>query len=606
MVTHPTQRLRGTIHVHEKGFGFVGNDEGSAFVPPPLLNRFLHDDVVEADYEEQGTRRTVTDARLLHRPRRTLFGRVTTWQGQRFLRVDRAVANTDWPLSGGDVEVNDLRDGLAVIADIVDGGARFRRGVDDADVALLGLLYRYRLEPDAPADVVTAANDAPAIADIIAAELPRRRDLRALTLMTIDGPSTKDIDDAVYCYEADDDGALRVIVAIADVGALVVEGSVLDRDARHRATTVYLPDRVLPMLPRTLSEDRLSLVPHEERLCLCCELRIDVDGVVTAVDVQEGVMKSAARLTYDQVRTFLDDGDAAAVSDDVKAPLRRLRAAAARLAVQRAGRGGVAVDRSEARLHFDVDGKPSGVSESVSTSAHTLIERLMVAANEGVARFLVDRGLPGLFRVHDAPDLEHTAALADAAAALGIEAAFSTKRPLSPLGLAAFDAQIAGTVVEAPARLLLRRLLGPARYTPDPSGHFGLAAPLYLHFTSPIRRYADLVVHRILKRFIAGERDFKNAELYALAADIDDASRRASRAEDERLRSLVAASLKGRIGARFTARVVGHKPFGALVQLPGIVATLAEGRPALGTAVDVSIVNVDVDLGRVEVVLAGA
>ena len=320
MANPAAARLRGTIHVHEKGFGFVGNEAGSAFVPPPLLNRFLHDDVVDAEYEEQGSRRTVTDAWLVHRPRRTLFGRVVTWQGQRFLRVDRAVANTDWPLLGGDVEVNDLRDGLAVIADIVDEGARFRRGVEDADVALMGLLYRYRLEPEAPADVVAAAEAAPDIAAVIAAELPRRRDLRALTLMTIDGPSTKDIDDAVYCFEADDDGALRVIVAIADVGALVVEGSVLDRDARHRATTVYLPDRVLPMLPRRLSEDRLSLVPHEERLCLCCELRIDVDGVVTAVDVQEGVMKSAARLTYDQVRDFLDHGEAAAVVTTSKRP----------------------------------------------------------------------------------------------------------------------------------------------------------------------------------------------------------------------------------------------------------------------------------------------
>lgn len=597
--------LRGTIHVHEKGFGFVTADGTSAFVPPPLLNRFLHDDVVEASYEEQGTRRTVVEARLLHRPRTSLFGRILTRQGQRFLRVDRAVANTDWPLSAADdVNVADLREGLAVLADISGTTARFRCGIDERDVALFGLLARYRLEAEPPASVLAAATAAPSSDDVIARELPRRRDLRTLSLVTIDGPSTKDIDDAVYCFEADDDGALRILVAIADVGALVTEGSVLDDDARARATSVYLPDRVLPMLPRELSEDRLSLLPHVDRLCLCAELRIDVDGAVTAVDVCEGVMRSAARLTYDAVKQFLDDGDQGAVDDTIKPVLRRLRAAAARLAVQRAARGGVAVDRSEARLHFDDDGKPSGVSETVSTSAHTLIERLMVAANEGVARFLVDRGLPGLYRVHDAPDLEHTAALADAAAALGVEAAFSRRRPLTPLGLAAFDAQISNTVVESSARMLLRRLLGPARYSPDPSGHFGLAAPLYLHFTSPIRRYADLVVHRILKRFIAGERAFSGDGLHELAAAIDDASRRAARAEDERTRSLVASTLKQRIGHRFVGRVVGHKPFGTLVQLPGIVATLAEGRPALGTAVDVTIAAVDVELGRVEVVLA--
>ncbi len=609
MVIAAPARLRGTIHVHEKGFGFVTAPEGSGtsvFVPPPMLNRFLHDDVVDAVYEEQGSRRTALEVRLVHRPRLTLFGRVTTHQGERFLRVDRAIANTDWPLDGGTADVNALREGLTIIADIVDDGAVFRKSVADEEIALVGLLLRHRLDLEPATAVVAAAAAVEDIAVIVARELPRRRDLRALPLMTIDSASTRDIDDAVYCFEADDDGALRILVAIADVGALVQADSILDDDARHRATSVYLPDRVLPMLPRSLSEDRLSLMPDEDRLCLCAELRIDVDGRVTAVDVQEGVMRSAARLTYDAVRAFLDDGDVAAVPDVIRAPLRRLRAAGARLAVQRAGRGGVAVDRAEASVHFDADGNVGSVSESLGTSAHILIERLMVAANEGVAGFLVDRGLPGLYRVHDAPDLEHTAQLADAAAALGIEAAFSRRRPLSPLGLAAFDAQITGTSVAPSARMLLRRLLGPARYSPEPSGHFGLAAPLYLHFTSPIRRYADLVVHRVLKRFIAGERDFSDlaTTLPALAAHIDDASRRADRAESERLRSLVAGSLKERIGARFSGRVVGFKPFGALVQLPGIIATLAEGAPALGSAVDVVIAAVDVELGRVEVVLA--
>lgn len=598
--------LIGTIHVHEKGFGFVTaeNDPVSVFVPPPLLNRFLHDDVVEACFDEHNGRRTATDVRLVSRQRRTLFGRVLTRAGKRFLRVDRATANTDWPLAGGHADVADLREGLAIIADIVDDGAVFRRGIDDDDVALIGLLLRYRLDPEPSAAVTTAADDVEDIAAIIARELPRRRDLRALPLMTIDSASTKDIDDAVYCFEADDDGALRVLVAIADVGAVVTPGSVLDDDARHRATSVYLPDRVLPMLPRRLSEDHLSLLPNVDRLCLCAELRIDVDGAVTAIDVHEGVMHSAARLTYEAVRDFLDDGSVDAVDPVVHAPLRRLRAAAARLSVHRAGRGGVAVDRAEARVHFDADGKVGGISESVTTSAHTLIERLMVAANEAVARFLVDRGLPGLYRVHDAPDLEKTAQLVDAAAALGVEAAFSRKRPLSPRGLAAFEAQLLGTSVEASGRMLLRRLLGPAHYSPEPNGHFGLAAPLYLHFTSPIRRYADLVVHRILKRFIAGERHFDAHGLVALAAHIDDASRRASKAEDERLRSLVAASLQTKIGGRFVGRVVGHKPFGTLVQLPGIVATLADNSAVLGSAIDVAIASVDVDLGRVEVVRA--
>jgi ribonuclease R len=598
-----SQTRTGAIHVHEKGFGFIQDPAGAAFVPPPLLKGLLHDDLVSAEVEVAGDRATARSVRLLSRPRTELCGSVVVLKGgSRLLRVDRAVANGDWGLDGAD----DVEDGAVIVAAIVGDRARLTARVAPGDERLTALCVRYRLARDASADVEAAAAAAPAIDAVIASELPRRRDLRSECLVTIDGPSTKDIDDAVACLPADDDGALRVLVAIADVGALVEEGSVLDVDARSRGTTVYLPDRVFPMLPRGLSEDRLSLVEGRDRLCLGCELRIDAEGVVTAVDVFEGVMRSRARLDYDAVAAFLDKGEEGAVVDDVKPTLRRLRTAAARLSVQRAARGGVAVDRGEARLHFDADGRPVGVTEATTTSAHLLIERLMVAANEGVARWCHDRGVPTLYRVHEAPDLERTATLADAAAALGIEAGFSRRRPLSPLGLAAFDAQVEGTVIAASARLLLRRLLGPAHYTPEPVPHFGLAAPLYLHFTSPIRRYADLQVHRFLKRWLRGERDFSPAAagLADLAASIDDAARRATRAEEERLRTLVAATLVERVGESVPGRVVGFKPFGALVQLPGIVATMPSGDVALGAAVLVRIVAVDVDLGRVEVALA--
>jgi ribonuclease R len=574
-------------------------------MPPPLLNRFLQDDVVEAVLEETAPdKRTVKEARLLRRPRTALAGRVLSRAGKRWLKVDRAVANTDWVLDGAD----DVKDGAFVVGAIAGDVVRLARVVDEGQVEIEALLVRHRLPGDASAAVVAAADAAPSIAAIIAQELPRRRDLRDLVVVTIDGPATRDIDDALACFPADDDGGLRVVVAIADVDAVVGAGSVVDRDAAERGTSVYLPDRVIPMLPRSLSEDRLSLVEGQDRLCLCAELRVDADGRVSSVDVQEGVLRSTARLTYDAVRAFLDDGDAAAVPAAVHDTLRRLRAVAARLSVQRAARGGGAVDRAEARQSFDDEGQPTAVTETPSTSAHLLVERLKVAANEAVAAVLVARGLPGLYRVHDAPDLVATRQLREAAQGLGVEAGFSLAAPLSPLALAAFDVQITGTVVEPAARALLRRLLGPARYQRPPGMHFGLAAPLYLHFTSPIRRYADLVVHRILKRFLRGERDFAggdlgNASLDVVAAAVDDAARRAAKAEGERTRSLVARALAGRIGETVSARVVGFKPFGALVQLPGIVALLDPqgGAVALGSAVDVVITAVDPVLGRVDV-----
>ncbi len=614
--------LRGRIHVHERGFGFVtavdsppasAGPPPSAFVPPALLNRLLQDDLVDADVVTgHDGRTTVVTVRLLERPRATLCGRVGARGGRRVLRVDRALANTDWPLDVGEapaVEPAGL-DQRFVVARVVGDRAVVDRVVDEADVEVTALLVRWRIA-DAPPDAVRAAvDDAPVVDEVVARDGARRRDLRGLTVVTIDGPSTRDIDDALAALPADEDGALRVIVAIADVDAMVAAGTALDDDARARATSVYLPDRVIPMLPPALSEDRLSLLPEVDRLCLWCELRIDPEGGVAAIDVGEGVMRSTARLTYDAVRAFLDDGDAAAVPVATQPTLRLLRAAAARLSVHRAGRGGVAVDRSEAKLALDAQGRPQAVIEERSTSAHLLVERLMVAANEAVARFLVARGLPGLFRVHDAPDRDATATLAEAARALGIEAGFATTTPLSPRGLAAFDAQLRETAVEPAARALLRRLLGPARYDPRPSPHFGLAAPLYLHFTSPIRRYADLVVHRVLKQFLRGGRDFTAVAgaLPALARHIDDAAGRASRAEIERTRLLVARALRDRVGERFDVRVVGHKPFGTLVQLPGMLANLpdleGEPRPALGSALAVTIAAVDVELGRVEVARA--
>jgi ribonuclease R len=604
------ESLRGVIAVHAKGFGFVSDESGSdrarsAFVPPPMLNAFLQDDVVDADVDVDAFgKRTAVAVRLVHRPREALLGRLLTRNAKRFLRVDRAVANTDWPID----DAADLKDDAIVVAAIVGDRCRALRTVSDKDADSESLLLRHRLRGAQSDDVEAAVAAAPAIKDLIARELPRRRDLRDLVVVTIDGPSTKDIDDALACGPADDDGGYSVVVAIADVDAVVEAGGVVDVDAFARGTSVYLPDRVIPMLPRALSEDRLSLVEGEDRLCLCAELRVDADGCVTAVDVYEGVMRSTARLTYDAVAEFLDKGDDNAVPAGVKETLLRLRAVAARLSVQRAARGGVAVDRAEARLSFDDAGRPVGVVEAVTTSAHLLVERLMVAANEGVAAFLVARGLPGVYRVHDAPDLAATQALRAGAHELGVEAGFSMKKPLSPLALAAFDAQITGTSVEPAARTLLRRLLDPARYQTTPSMHFGLAAPLYLHFTSPIRRYADLVVHRVLKRFLRGERADSfdaaaRAALDAAAAAVDDAARRAARAESERTKSLVAQSYAGRIGERVRARVVGQKPFGLLVQLPGIVALLpdlTEGDAALGSAVDVEVVAVDVALGRIE------
>ncbi len=585
-----TTDFTGRIAVNARGFGFVLADDGrSAFVVPPDLNPFLADDLVRCTVEANGDRLTARGLSLVERPRTRLFGTAVRHGRRLFLKVDRLVANTDWPLSG------DTSPGDEVQARIDGGTAVLERVAVGDEAEILRLLARHDIPPEHSPEVLAAAANAPRIA------FGGRRDLRGQVTVTIDGPDTRDIDDALLALPPDADGALRVIVAIADVGAAVTEGSVLDADARNRATSVYLPGRVLPMLPTRLSEDLLSLVEGADRPALTVELRLDAEGEIRSVDVHEAVIRSTARLTYDAVTRFLDAGDADAVPEATHETLRLLRAASSRLSQARSARGGKDVEREEISVRLYEQGAPEGLTARRSDVAHVMVERLMVAANEAVARFLVERGLPGVYRVHDAPTPERTRALAEAAQALGVVAGFSQTAPLTPRALSAFDRQIRGTRDEDAIESAMRRLLGPAVYTPVPAPHFGLAAPLYLHFTSPIRRYADLLVHRLLRRYLRGERGLDGAGLAPICTHINDRTRRAARAESERARVLVARVFERRLGERVRAVVVGHKPQGALVQIEGVLALLPGETPPLGAGLEVVIAAVDTEFGRIDV-----
>jgi ribonuclease R len=603
------RRMQGRISCHPRGFGFVtsidevGKDgsPASAFVPPPDMNGLLDGDLVTCDVDEANGKRTARHVRLVERTRTRLFGDVVTRGGARALRVDPLVANTSWSLDPGDVDPALLVEGAQVLARVERAGAVALRVVAGVDAELERLIVRHDLAGEHAPDIVAAAAQAGA------PSIEGRRELRGLVTVTIDGPSTMDIDDALLAFPPDEEGALRVVVAIADVSSVVEAGGVLDADARARGTSVYLPGRTLPMLPRVLSEDQLSLLEGRDRPALTAELRIDVEGRVTSVDVHEAMIRSTARLTYDDVARFLEHDDRSAVPAATHQTLRLLRAAAARLSQSRSERGGKDVERDEISVRLDEQGAPTGLELRRTDVAHVIVERLMVAANEAVARFLVERGLPGVYRVHDPPTLERTKALADAAQALGVVAGFSLHAPLSPRALAAFDKQVRGTKHEAAVESALRRLLGPARYTTMPSMHFGLAAALYVHFTSPIRRYADLAVHRILRRWLRGERDIKQRDeaLEEMCAALNDKAHRAARAESERERVLIARLWAQRLGERTAGVVVGNKPQGALVQIEGALALLPGDERALGEALEVVIAHVDEELGRIDVALAG-
>jgi ribonuclease R len=623
--------VRGTVSVHPRGFGFLkieppAGDVTSAFITPPELNLFLDGDSVSATLVVEGEgRASAAGLSLIERARRELFGTVTIRKGKRHLRVDRLVSNTDWPFKEGLAEA--FEEGAAVVA-AIEGSelVPLRAVAAGTDLGLERVVVRYSIRSTFPEDVLAAARAAAESRG--AAGGGTRRDLRAIPTVTIDAPTTTDIDDALAVIPAGADGALRVLVSIADVGAIVPEGSPLDEEARARGTSVYLAGRVLPMFPEAISSDAASLIPDADRLAVTAELRIDAEGEVRSVDLYESVIRSHARLSYDAVAAFLEEGQAGAVPASVEPTLRWLRTAAARLSAVRAARGGVELAREEAYVSFDpATREPTGVTPRGETSAHRIVERLMVAANEAVAAWLVDRGLPGLFRVHDEPEPDRVEILARFAHNFGFEAGFGPR--LRPRGLSAFEAQFKSSPLAPAIRTVLGEALGPARYTVHPGLHFGLAAPLYLHFTSPIRRYADLAVHRVIKRYLAGDRALVagDAALELLAQHLNRAAFVAARAESERHRMLVARLLASRVGERVSGNIVAIKPFGLIVQMKGAGATGTIGLDALpdgpyrlepsthaavsaarqfriGDSIEATIAGANEELGRVDLALS--
>ncbi|WP_437926011.1 RNB domain-containing ribonuclease [Sorangium sp. So ce291] len=640
--------VRGRISVNPRGFGFLnieaspekggapGKSGGAAlgpvtaFVTPPDLNPFLDGDVVDAAVvEAEPGRYSASQLLLVHRDRTELFGTVVSHAKRPHLRVDRLVSNTDWPFKPGSAD--DLAEGTAVVA-AIDGAAVVPARVvaPGADLGIERCLARNGVRAVFPGEVLEASRAA-AAAVSIERELARgRRDLRELTTVTIDAPVTTDIDDAVAVLPAGPDGALRVFVSIADVDALVPEGSPLDLEARARGTSVYLAGRVIPMVPEAISSEAASLLPAVDRLAVTVELRVDPEGCVTSIDLHESVIRSHARLSYDAVEEFLTTGRSAGVPEAVEPVVRWLRTAAARLSTVRAARGGVELDRDEAYVTLDAETRePTGVSPRSDTDAHRLIERLMVAANEAVATWLVARGLPSVYRVHDEPTEERVRTLEQFAHNFGIEAGFGPR--LSPRGLAAFEAQFRGSGLAPAIRTVLGKALGPARYTAEPGLHFGLGAPLYLHFTSPIRRYADLAVHRVVKRYLQGHRDqLVDAEaLASLSHHLNARARSAGKAETERHRMLVARLFASRIGEEIEGNIVAIKPFGLVVQMAesGATGTIAlealpggpyrldvaaqaligaERRYGVGEPIRAAIASTNEELGRVDLTLAGA
>jgi ribonuclease R len=570
--------VEGTVSANRAGYGFlrVEGVKESVFLPPPEMRGVMHGDRLRVKVTRDGSDRwSGAVQQVLERGVTAFLGTVevqgrSTWvnAADRRLQLRCAVAPQ---------EVHGAHHGDWVIARIV-------RHAGSASVAE-GVIVK-RLDPDRPVELASESaiarfdlpNEFPAAAlreaqacgeQVDAREASARVDLRGLPLVTIDGEDARDFDDAVFA-EAHPAG-FRLIVAIADVSHYVRPGSALDAEAQTRGTSVYFPTRVLPMLPTALSDHLCSLAPRVDRLCFAADMVVSRAGSLKSARFYPAVMRSAARLTYTLANDALFAGRPAARQElgPLLEPLLVLIDVYRALHKARSHRGALDFDAAEAEFVIDSGERVRAIELRARNDAHRLIEECMILANVAVAQELEKAHAPTLYRVHGQPEDEKLARLAATLAALGIDARM-------PKSVTTRDLQaIARRVGDAPERAfvesLVVRAMPQAIYQPGNIGHFGLALTHYAHFTSPIRRYPDLVVHRSLKALIgapggAGVR-YSAAELGGLGESTSRLEKRADEADRYVSNFLKCTYLKERIGQTFQGLITTVVEFGCFVQI---------------------------------------
>jgi ribonuclease R len=401
---------------------------------------------------------------------------------------------------------------------------------------------------------------------------PPREDWRALPLLTIDPPDAKDHDDAVHAVPDPDPsnaGGFIVTVAIADVAAYVKPGSALDREALERGNSVYFPDRVVPMLPERISNDLCSLRPLEDRPGLAVRMVIGADGRKRSHAFRRIMMRSAARLSYEQAQAAIEGRPDETTAPLLENVLKPLYAAHQNLRIERERRDPLDLDLPERKLILDREGRLAGVRYPERLEAHRLIEEFMILANVAAAETLEGAHSPLLYRAHDAPSVEKLNDLVEFLSTIGVK--LSKGDRVRPSHFNGVLDRVRGQAIEALVNEVVLRAQAQAEYSHENYGHFGLNLRRYAHFTSPIRRYADLIVHRALIRALnlgeGGLNDMRPGELAQIAEHISAAERRAMAAERETVDRLVAAHLVDKVGAVFEARIAGVTRVGLFVKL---------------------------------------
>ncbi len=572
--------IHGRVHASAEGHGHVVPDEGEPwlYLSPREMRQVMHGDRILCSITglDRRGRPTAQIVEVLERAVSKVVGRYLERGGVAFVVPDDPRLGFDVVLPG--TAAPRPSPGQIVVARIVeppqDGAPPvgvLERVLGEAgtpgmaaEIAIHSHDLPYEWPPEVLSEIAGLPDD-PGPAD-----LAGREDLQALPLVTIDGPEARDFDDAVYCAPAG--SGWRLIVAIADVAYYVRPGSALDAAARRRGTSVYFPNRVLPMLPEVLSNGLCSLKPERPRLALVCDMQIDRHGEVEASRFYRAVIRSHARLTYQDVERFIavpetGQGRAADGGDKVGASLSAFHRLWQAFDRQRRRRGGLDFDTREAKILFAEDGEVADVVVAERLIAHRMIEEAMITANVCAARTLLAAEIPALYRVHHPPPPVKLETLVPFLRAQGLKPGWQ-KTP-APADFAA----LADVVRDRPNHQLVHAMLLRAQalavYLPQNEGHFGLALDAYCHFTSPIRRYPDLLVHRALLQHIGGRAaGVVSAEgLGDLAEHCSFTERRAEEAERQVKQRLLCVYLKGRVGEVFSGMVSGVAGFGLFVEL---------------------------------------
>lgn len=582
--------ITGKLQVHQKGFGFLlpeAEGEKDVFIPSSSMNGAMNGDKVLVQITREdlnGKKREGEVREVLERSNSKIIGVYEDSRNFGFVVPEDTRLNQDIFISKKDR--NGAKDGDVVICEIVKWADKRRspEGIvkevlgrkGDKGLDILTIIKKYGLPEEFSEKVLNYAENIEE--EIDSKEYARRKDLRNLRMVTIDGEDAKDLDDAVS-IERLDNGKFRLGVHIADVSHYVREKNPLDKEALKRGTSVYLIDRVIPMLPKKLSNGICSLNPKVDRLALSCFMVIDKNGKVIQHEIEESVIKTSERMTYTDVTKILENNDEELIKrydylvDDFKAMEELCNI----LREKRIKRGAIDFNFEESKIILNDLGKPIDIKPYDRAIANRIIEEFMLVCNETIAEHMFWTNLPFVYRIHEEPDEEKLEKFKEFVYNLGYIVRWGQEA--HPRALQDILEKVKGKKEETVVSTLLLRSMMQAKYSPECVGHFGLAAKYYCHFTSPIRRYPDLQIHRIIKEQLNGKIDEKRAGRLTNIVEIaskqsSEMERLAQEAEREVDDLKKAEYMQERIGEEFTAIISSVTSFGLFAELPNTIEGL--------------------------------